>query len=167
MRTRTGMNPDRASRNLSGQALEPSPDARRGGPGRAGDEAPSGTTKVLRQFAATALALAMIGVFGLPACSLLNQEGPDVSCADLECGRINACKEGIIAQCADGRHLKFHVCGSSDVCKQTWQTQGAFKCTSDATDCEGCRPDRKGCDDLPAGTGGAGGSGGATTSSGG
>ncbi len=122
--------------------------------------------KLFRRAAASALLLGLLGIFGLPACSLLNQEGPDVSCADLECGRVNACKEGIIAQCADGLTVKFHVCGSTNVCNESWQTKGAYKCISDASDCEGCRPERKGCDDIPAGDGAAGGGGGSASTGG-
>lgn len=92
------------------------------------------------------------------SCSLGNQEGPDVTCEDLECGRINACKEGIIAQCVDGQTVRFHVCGTEDVCTAGWQTPGQFRCSSEATDCEGCRPEREG--GCGAGTGGGGGTGG-------
>ena len=82
------------------------------------------------------------------SCSLQNQEGPDVTCADLECGRINACQQGIIAQCVDGVNVRYHVCKSSgdDVCDEEWQTYGQYKCLEFATDCEGCRPERvEGC----------------------
>ena len=47
-----------------------------------------------------------------PGCSLQNVEGPDVTCEDLECGRINACAEGIITQCLDGQTVRWHVCTS-------------------------------------------------------
>jgi hypothetical protein len=95
------------------------------------------------------------------ACSLDNQEGPNVTCADLECGRINACQEGIIAQCVDRENVRFHVCGTEDICTAGWQRPGEYRCAAEITDCEGCRPERvDGC-----GTGGnEGGSGGATTS---
>lgn len=88
-----------------------------------------------------------------PTCSTQNQEGPDVTCADLECGRVNACAESIIAQCLDGKAVKFHVCGSNkdDVCKASWQVPGQFKCDQFATDCEGCRPERAGCEAADAG----------------
>jgi hypothetical protein len=124
------------------------------------------TSKLHRGPLGRALAVAAIGLAGaslaLPGCSLLNQEGPEVTCEELACGKINACREGIIAQCADGVHLKYHVCGTTDVCKATWQVEGAYKCTQEATDCEGCRPERTGCSDLPTGAGGGAGS---TTSS--
>ncbi len=105
-----------------------------------------------------------------PSCSLQNQEGPDVTCADLDCGRINACEEGIIAQCVDGTTVKYHVCRSSgeDICDEDWQTPGQFKCLEFQTECEGCRPERTdGCAafDNPGG-GGAGGAGGAGGSGG-
>lgn len=128
----------------------------------------------LRRFAASLVALGMAALFGLPACSLLNQEGPEVTCEALLCGKINACREGIIAQCADGVTVKYHVCGTSDVCKEAWQKEGQFRCTAEATDCEGCRPERNGCDDVPTtsstGTssstgGGAGGGSSSSTSS--
>lgn len=95
--------------------------------------------------------LAAIALFATPivlvACSLQNQEGPNVSCQDLECGRINACEQGIIAQCVDGLNVVYRVCGTEDVCAETWQVTGQYKCTFDATDCEGCRPERvEGCD---------------------
>ena len=87
-------------------------------------------------------ALACLGA----ACSLENREGPEVTCAELECGRINACQEGIIAQCVDGRNVRYHVCGTDTACEQGWQTPGQFRCSADLTDCEGCRPEREeGC----------------------
>lgn len=86
------------------------------------------------------------------ACSLQNQEGPDVTCADLKCGQVNACENGIIAQCVDGITVKYRVCSGDDVCGETWQITGQFKCSFDATDCEGCRPERQGCDDIPTGS---------------
>ena len=91
-------------------------------------------------------------------CSLTNQEGPDATCALLECGRINACKDGIIAQCADGKSVEYRVCGTDDVCGEEWQVTGQYRCSSDATDCEGCRPERDGCEDPELGGGSAGGS---------
>lgn len=86
-----------------------------------------------------------------PGCSLQNVEGPDVTCEDLECGRINACAEGIIAQCLDGQTVRWHVCTSDadDVCDEEWQVEGAFRCQQSQTDCEGCRPERvDGCAGL-------------------
>lgn len=112
---------------------------------------------------------AIVSFFGFSlltamSCSLDNQEGPDVTCEDLACGRINACKEGIIAQCVDGVNVRFHVCGTEDICTAGWQTPGQFRCSAETTDCEGCRPEREeGCG---LGVGGSGGSGG-TSSAGG
>lgn len=105
----------------------------------------------------TLLALA---TFTLAAhCSLSNQEGPDVTCEQLECGRINACADGIIAQCADGKSVQFRVCSTDDVCTLDWQVTGQFRCAEEATDCEGCRPEREGCEDPELlGGGGTGGS---------
>ncbi|MFO0553235.1 MAG: hypothetical protein U0271_32920 [Polyangiaceae bacterium] len=106
-----------------------------------------------------ACALLASGLFvGQSSCSLDNQTGPNVTCADLECGRVNACQEGIIAQCEDGHTVKFHACSTEDICGYDWQTPGKFRCEKEDTDCEGCRPDRvDGCDGV-GGAGGAGGS---------
>jgi len=89
----------------------------------------------------------------LAHCSLQNQDGPDVSCADLQCGRINACSEGIIAQCADGQAVRYHVCSSSDdtVCEADWQVPGEYRCDEYATECEGCEPSSPGCVDPSLG----------------
>jgi hypothetical protein len=109
------------------------------------------------------LSALFIGVAG-GHCSLTNQEGPDATCALLECGRINACRDGIIAQCADGKTVEYRVCGTEDVCGEEWQVTGQYRCSSDATDCEGCRPERDGCDDPELGGGAAtGGSSGSAT----
>lgn len=78
-------------------------------------------------------------------CSLLNQEGPTVTCEELLCGKINACEDGIIAQCVDGQTLKYHACELADACEQSWQVKGAYRCAVETTDCEGCRPERDGC----------------------
>ena len=91
------------------------------------------------------------------ACSLENKEGPDVTCADLECGRINACQEGIIAQCMDGNTVVFHVCTPSadNICEEDWQLPGQYRCLETETDCEGCRPERtEGCDYFSEATAG-------------
>ncbi len=99
-------------------------------------------------------ALLAVALAVAAGCSLSNREGPDVTCADLECGRINACEEGIIAQCVDGVNVEYHACGSESACEGTWQVEGQYKCSTDLTDCEGCRPERvDGC----AGIGGGGG----------
>jgi hypothetical protein len=98
-------------------------------------------------FACWALAgIVLGGTVG--ACSIDNIEGPDVGCADLQCGRYNACLNGIIAQCLDGKTVRYFVCTDTgeDVCDASWQTPGAFRCEEFQTDCEGCRPDRsEGC----------------------
>ena len=91
-------------------------------------------------------------VFG-PACSLQNQVGPNVTCADLMCGQVNACEDGIIAQCVDGHTVKYRVCGSNNICGETWQVTGQYRCAQEVTDCEGCRPDRTaGCATFATGT---------------
>lgn len=101
-------------------------------------------------------ALAALAALSFAACSGSNREGPLVTCEDLECGRINACEEGIIAGCVDGV-VRYHVCSTTndpDICAGSWQTPGAFRCDQNALDCEGCNPL------LPACGGGSGGSGG-------
>ena len=93
-------------------------------------------------------------------CSLGNKEGPDVTCESLQCGKINACREGIIASCADGETVKFHVCLSTgeDICEEDWQVSGQFKCDEFMAECEGCRPERAGCSaESDAGVPGSGG----------
>lgn len=109
----------------------------------------------MRNFIAFIL-LALLSSVSFWACSPGNREGPDVTCADLECGRINACADGIIAQCADGVTVRFHACNLEDTCSEAWQVDGAYRCESAQTDCEGCRPERSGCE-AGDGTGGAGG----------
>jgi hypothetical protein len=93
-------------------------------------------------------------------CSLQNHDGPEVSCADLQCGRINACRDGIIAHCLDGKTVRYTVCteGAADICEKDWQNEGAFRCIEFETDCEACRPERvDGCATFGSGGGGAGG----------
>ena len=98
---------------------------------------------------------------GLTAtCSLSNKEGPDVTCADLQCGRVNACSEGIIASCSDGKTMKWHVCTDTakDICGEDWQKPDQYKCDEFDIECEGCRPERtEGCLGLNPDAGGAGG----------
>jgi hypothetical protein len=99
----------------------------------------------------------------VPACSGENQEGPLVTCADLQCGRINACQEGIIAQCSDGVTVRYHACSSEKtLCEAEWQVPGQYRCEAAMTACEGCNPDSVGC-----ATGGEGGAAGAAPSVGG
>ncbi len=97
-----------------------------------------------------------------PSCSLQNVDGPNVTCEMLECGRVNACQDGIIAQCVDGVTVKYHVCKSSaeDICDEEWQVPGEFRCLEFQTECEGCRPEREeGCGFFAQGGGGSGGDG--------
>lgn len=110
--------------------------------------------------------LALSGCFVF-ACSLQNQEGPLVTCEQLECGRINACEDGIIAQCVDGRTVEYHVCSTTDICTAEWQDAGRYRCAEEVTDCEGCRPEREGCDDPDLLGGGGTGQGGDADSGGG
>lgn len=74
---------------------------------------------------------------GILSCSNLNREGPLVTCADLQNGQINACKEGIIASCSDGQEVTYQVCtddfdatetAAEDICEAKWQVPGAFQC---------------------------------------
>lgn len=91
----------------------------------------------------------VLAAASIAACSLDNREGPEVTCAALECGRVNACSNGIIAQCVDGETVRYHVCKTNgdDVCDEDWQTFGQYRCLEFETDCEGCRPERvDGCD---------------------
>jgi hypothetical protein len=119
-----------------------------------------------------ALHIAAFALFALAAsasCSLSNREGPEVTCADLECGRVNACEEGIIAQCVDGVTVRYHACATAEICEATWQVPGAYKCSYELTDCEGCRPERKlGCGEggFPEYASGGGGDGGGTAGGG-
>lgn len=99
---------------------------------------------ILRAWATTAIAVAACAVVG---CSLLNQEGPTSTCEQLMCGKINACEDGIIAQCVDGQNMQYHACELADACEQSWQIKGAYRCAVEDTDCEGCRPERSGCVD--------------------
>ncbi len=100
--------------------------------------------------ARTALALLAWATLaaGTTRCSLQNREGPDVTCADLGCGKYNDCADGIIASCLDGKTMRYHVCDTSDdddVCSADWQVRGQYKCDQYAVDCEACRPERAGC----------------------
>jgi hypothetical protein len=60
-------------------------------------------------------------------CSLLNRTGPDVTCADLQEGAINACSDGIIATCANGV-VTWNVCQDSAACTEAWQYPNDFRC---------------------------------------
>jgi hypothetical protein len=86
---------------------------------------------------ACSVLLAMAGT--LAGCSMLNREGPNVTCADLAGGDLNACSDGIIAECADGTTVTYRACTEAvddvaavDVCGATWQRQGAFACDAAA-----------------------------------
>jgi hypothetical protein len=124
----------------------------------------------MKRLLLVAAILAAPPVLFAPACSLQNAEGPNVTCADLECGRINACESGIIAQCVDGVTVRYHVCTASadDVCAEDWQVPGQYKCLEFQTDCEGCRPERvNGCAANEGGGGSGDGGGGSGASGGG
>jgi hypothetical protein len=71
---------------------------------------------------------------------MFNREGPNVTCADLKDGRINACEDGIIASCKDGQTVTHEVCTESDgatsaeeICEASWQKHGAYVCEESST----------------------------------
>lgn len=78
------------------------------------------TSSVLRLGAVTLVLLA-------GACSLLNRDGPDASCADLQNGATNACADGIIATCSSGT-VSYKVCDEKSACSAPWQTSGRYRC---------------------------------------
>jgi len=100
------------------------------------------------RFAALLLILG-VTVLSAASCSTANTEGPEVTCADLQCGRVNTCKSSIIAACVDGVNVVYHVCGATssggDICDEYWQVEGQYKCDMHGLDCEGCYPERSGC----------------------
>jgi hypothetical protein len=61
------------------------------------------------------------------ACSVLNRDGPDVTCADLGGGSKNACASGIIATCSAGK-VHWQVCDDKSACEQSWQQSGDYRC---------------------------------------
>lgn len=63
----------------------------------------------------------------LGSCSAFNREGPDVTCADLGHGALNACREGIITSCNNGSET-YRVCKKESVCEATWQIPGGYRC---------------------------------------
>lgn len=95
-----------------------------------------------------ALLGAMVPMCLLLACSVLNREGPTETCADLNNGQSNACREGIIASCVGGT-MSYEVCGDDKACDATWQKAGQYHC------------------DQVASPGGSGGSGGTSGTGGG
>jgi hypothetical protein len=124
---------------------------------------------------AAAIALSLVALLiAASTCSLGNHEGPDVTCESLQCGKINACRDGIIASCADGKTVKFHVCldTAQDICDEDWQVSGQYKCDEFMAECEGCRPERTGCPTesdagVPDSGGGSGGGNGGAGGNGG
>jgi len=88
------------------------------------------------------------------ACSVLNREGPDVTCADLDNGVKNACQEGIIASCVNGS-MQYEVCDSKEACGESWQTPDHYQCDQSATGGSGGIGGTSGS----AGTSGSGGTG--------
>lgn len=80
----------------------------------------------MRNSTKSVLLLAVAIVVG--ACSILNREGPDASCADLQNGAANACADGIIAMCTNGT-VTYKVCDEKSACSAPWQTSGRYRCT--------------------------------------
>ena len=72
--------------------------------------------------------VAILGSLGELSCSALNREGPAVTCLDLEGGKLNACRDGIIAWCDDGKVVTYSVCADQNVCEASWQRAGSFAC---------------------------------------
>jgi len=62
----------------------------------------------------------------LTSCSVLNREGPAVTCDDLHYGAINACQDGIIASCLYGK-VTYTLC-DADACDESFQVPGAYRC---------------------------------------
>lgn len=61
-------------------------------------------------------------------CSLENREGVDLTCAELEHGRINACQDGIITSCVAGT-VHYRVCPEEEICSEPWQQPNAYRCS--------------------------------------
>lgn len=87
---------------------------------------------------AKALLVVLVAFVTFASCSMFNREGPDVSCADLEDGRINACADGIIATCVN-RRVVYEVCTEGvggvepdELCDANWQERGAYRCARSA-----------------------------------
>jgi cysteine-rich repeat protein len=94
----------------------------------------------------------------LVSCSLLNREGPDVTCDDLLGGAISACEQSVIARCLDGETVTYEVCDEElvpgeDVCSASWQDPKNHRC-SDAEEppnlgCgNGTKATNEACDDA-------------------
>lgn len=74
------------------------------------------------------LPIAFTVTLGVWACSWQNREGPDVTCADLQDGAVNACEDGIIATCTNGA-VTWRVCEDDpDACDASFQEPGKFRC---------------------------------------
>jgi len=69
----------------------------------------------------------------LGGCSLLNREGPEVTCEALEGGAVSACEDSVIARCADGVTVTYEVCDTKlipgdDICEASWQDRRNHRC---------------------------------------
>ena len=67
-----------------------------------------------------------IAVLLASGCSVLNREGPAVTCEDLRYGLVNACQDGIIASCLHAK-IAYTLC-DADACEQDFQSPGAYRC---------------------------------------
>ena len=96
---------------------------------------PAGLTTLCGSFA-----LILLMALAVSSCSVANREGPNVTCDDLQSGTLNACKEGIIAYCNDGKTVTYKVCTDSvegtnatDLCEASWQVKGQYQCSNPKT----------------------------------
>ena len=87
---------------------------------------PTATRPVVPRVMVSALAIGCV-LAASPSCSSENREGPDVTCADLGDGAWNACRDGIIASCSDGK-VRYEVCEERDWCEVSYQYPGAYVC---------------------------------------
>lgn len=98
-----------------------------------------GTTRRWATLWVAALTSLTIALLSGSGCSVLNRFGPEVTCADLGGGDVNACSDGIIATC-DGERVRYRVCeddyeeiSARDLCEAPWQIEGAYKCAPDGS----------------------------------
>lgn len=105
----------------------------------------------------------LLSIATLMACSVLNREGPNVTCSDLQSGAINACSEGIIATCGNGA-VHWTVCDDKAACEASWQTVDNYRCTESSSYSPAQSPGTGG---AAFGSGGAVASGGTAPGSGG
>lgn len=105
-------------------------------------------------------------IVGASACSLLNREGPDVTCTDLDGGLKNDCSEGITATCV-GDEVSWTVCDDESACEASWQTPGQYRCEETDPFPNGTATGTGGGTSGPGGTGAGAPSGSTSTTGGG